>query len=81
MREATVAELKDRAKELGIKGYASMNKADLIAALEKPIESAKKSEQVVESKPEGKKSRQSDIDYAKHPKFHKFKVTGKKEQI
>lgn len=34
MREATVAELKDRAKALGIKGYASMNKSDLLVAIE-----------------------------------------------
>lgn len=34
MREATVAELKDRAKALGIKGYASMNKAALLEEIE-----------------------------------------------
>lgn len=80
MREATVAELKDRAKAMGIHGYGSMNKAQLLAALEKPIESAKDSGPEVEKPAEAKKSSDSDIDYAKHPKFHKFKGTGKKEQ-
>lgn len=75
-----VDELKQLAREAGIAGTANMKKADLIEALEKPIESAKESQPVVE-KPGQKKSSQVDIDYANHPKFHKFKGTGKKEHV
>lgn len=67
MREATVSELKSRAKEMGIKGSDGMKKAELIDAISKAqgVDQVKAPAPKIESSPE--KS-----DYASHPKFAKF---------
>lgn len=79
MREATVAELKERAKALGIKGYAQMNKAALLEAIQvaehAPADDAGPSE--APAAEEISRSSQQDLDYASHPKFHKFKGKAK----
>lgn len=71
MHQHTVPELKDMAKALGIEGADKMKKAELIEA----IESAGPGP-VMESAPEISKSSSESLDYANHPKFHKFNSKG-----
>lgn len=69
----TVPQLKELAKTAGIQRHAGMTKAELISALEKPIESAN-ADQAESEKPAESSSAQSDL--ANHPKFAKFKKQG-----
>lgn len=71
LSEMTVPELKELAKIAGIPKYAGMNKSELVAALDKPIESSKDVE------PEKEKSSPKESDLENHPKFAKFKTGGK----
>lgn len=80
LNKMNVPELKALAKQAGIDGSDSMKKAELIAALEKPIESARASKSESNSEIGAAKSERSsdqDLDYASHPKFHKFKGKAK----
>ena len=61
----TVPQLKARAKELGIKGFDGLKKAELIDAI---IAGPKEQS----DEPDAEKSSPVKSDYASHPKFAKF---------
>lgn len=84
--EMNVSQLKDKAKQRKIAGFAQMNKAQLIEACEKAYsfsvgESSENSEKPVEVS--GLKPQDQDLelndDLQSHPKFAKFNHSGGKK--
>jgi hypothetical protein len=88
MSELSVNQLKEKAKSMGIKGYAQMNKAALIASIsdyEAELSKNNQSSDKPEKKPveiSGQKSqdikKEQNDDLQSHPKFAKFKPSGGK---
>ena len=78
LSKETVPQLKARAKELGIKGFDGLKKADLIQAIlghdGAPIDKEKVDQALADAKAEKEDSSSSSVksDYASHPKFAKF---------
>lgn len=71
----TVSELKAMAKSLGIKGADGMKKADLVSAIESMPKLEPEDLSPATQLPEKSSSLQT--DFAKHPKFDKFKAREK----
>lgn len=71
LEQLKVSELKEMAKKLGIQGADSMKKAELVEAISKFPPASAEDLNPLQGLP--KESSDESLDYARHPKFDKFK--------
>jgi hypothetical protein len=75
LSELTVPDLKSKSKDLGIKGFGSMNKQELVDAIDKALAT---SHPLSEHLHGDNQSSNENNHYANLPKFHKFNAKGAK---